>query len=353
MASSCRVAVLARLPKISPAAIATNTRKMTIFQGPSLSIASQGRGRGRHSTVARGRLLSMDATVAAASHSNPNPNTNESSTALVKLHIHNADDKDVQVASLILDSPPTNALTLEMLLDISSNIHSVENDHPDIQGLILRSNNPRIFSSGLNLHELHNPQDPERLAACWHAFQQVFIDLYGSRLATVAAIEGHAPAAGCLLALSCDYRIMASSDHNAAGAGTIGLNETVFGLVPPFWMFDLYARTIGVRNAEQAMTLGGLYSPEDALKYGLVDHLAERGHVEEEALREMRRWLVVDSETRVKCRQVTRMPFIEELERQREQDVQQFCDNIMCDTVQAKISAYVQRLKARMHSKTV
>jgi hypothetical protein len=108
MASSCRVAVLARLPKIFPAAIATNTRKMTIFQGPSASIASQGRGRGRHSTVARVRLLSMDAAAAAASHSNPNtitnisPNTGESSSALVKLHTHNADDKDVQVATLRL-----------------------------------------------------------------------------------------------------------------------------------------------------------------------------------------------------------------------------------------------------------
>jgi enoyl-CoA hydratase/carnithine racemase len=35
-------------------------------------------------------------------------------------------------------------------------------------------------------------------------------------LASIAAIEGHAPAAGCMLALSCDYRIMSETEDKHA-----------------------------------------------------------------------------------------------------------------------------------------
>jgi enoyl-CoA hydratase/carnithine racemase len=52
---------------------------------------------------------------------------------------------------------------------------------------------------------------------------------YGSPLATVAAIDGHAPAGGCLLSASCDERVMASGNFG------IGLNETQLGIVAPFW----------------------------------------------------------------------------------------------------------------------
>lgn len=43
-------------------------------------------------------------------------------------------------------------------------------------------------------------------------------------------LQGASPAGGCLLALSCDYRILADNPKY-----TIGLNETQLGIVAPFW----------------------------------------------------------------------------------------------------------------------
>lgn len=45
-----------------------------------------------------------------------------------------------------------------------------------------------------------------------------------------ASSQGASPAGGCLMALSCDYRVMADNPKYV-----MGLNETQLGIVAPFW----------------------------------------------------------------------------------------------------------------------
>ncbi len=119
--------------------------------------------------------------------------------------------------------------------------------NPKIQSVILSSSNPKIFSAGLDVSELISP-NPDRLPKFWSSLQQLYLDLYGSRLAIVAAIHGHAPAAGCFLAMACDYRIMSAGDNGDGGGGadsdmkkrfvpTIGLNETQLGIAGAYLLF--------------------------------------------------------------------------------------------------------------------
>lgn len=121
---------------------------------------------------------------------------------------------------------------------ICSSIKHIE-ANPKIQSLILTSSNPKIFSAGLDISELVVP-DKDRLPKFWNSLQQVYIDLYGSRLATVAAIQGHAPAAGCFLAMACDYRVMSAGDTGSESkkkhVPTIGLNETQLGIAGELFM---------------------------------------------------------------------------------------------------------------------
>lgn len=78
-------------------------------------------------------------------------------------------------------------------------------------------------------------------------------------------LKGHSPAGGCLLAISCDYRVM------VGGKFRIGLNETQLGIVAPYWFRDSMINTVGVRQTEMALQLGTLFSSEEALKIGLID----------------------------------------------------------------------------------
>lgn len=51
---------------------------------------------------------------------------------------------------------------------------------------------------------------------------------------------------------------------------TIGLNETRLGIIAPIFLRASLRNTISQREAEQALTLGTLYSTDEAFKVQLV-----------------------------------------------------------------------------------
>lgn len=71
--------------------------------------------------------------------------------------------------------------------------------------------------------------------------------------------QGHAPAGGCLISLSCEYRVMCPKY-------IIGLNETRVSLVAPLWVQASMRNVLTTREAEKALLLGTLYTTDEALK---------------------------------------------------------------------------------------
>jgi 3,2-trans-enoyl-CoA isomerase len=214
----------------------------------------------------------------------------------------------------------------------------------NIQAVILSSSNPAILSAGLDLTELYNP-DIKRLPKFWNSFQQVFLDLYGSRLAIIGAIEGHAPAAGCMLAMACDYRIMAESQGKKSG--TIGLNESQFGILAPPWLGQLMIRTIGFRKAEEALCLGTLFKPEDALKIGLVDKVVQSDIVLKTSYEVAKQFTKIPSQARFGSKMLARKPYLDELISTREADTSYFCKFIQNNAVQHGLGIYLEKLKQK------
>jgi len=247
------------------------------------------------------------------------------------------------VANLILNRPPVNSLSLEMCTEISNALKELE-AKKEIQAVILRSSNPAILSAGLDLTELYNP-NKERFEQFWTSFQQVFLDLYGSRLAVIGAIEGHAPAAGCMLAMACDYRIMAASHGDKFG--TIGLNEAQFGIAAPPWLGQLMIRTIGFRQAEEALTLGTLYSPEAALDIGLVDKLVHKDMVLGTSQDVAAKFAKIPPQARVASKMLARKEYLDELIMSRDSDTSHARDFICSDVVQAGLGKYLASLKRK------
>ena len=276
-------------------------------------------------------------------------------------------EEDDRIAVLELHRDPANALSLEFCREISGALSELKED-PDTTAVVVASSLPsRIFSAGLDAPtELYRP-DPDRLPEFWRSFQLLFLDLYGcTELSTVAALEGPAPAAGCMLALSCDCRAMLRSPNPAVGGGgPIGLNESHLGIVAPPWMCQQYIDVLGHRKAELALLAGTLFPPDQALEAGLVDELVVVEEEEDEsnhrdggsddgisptrraAIAKAREFADIPAGARTAAKKLTRGPLVETLTRDRDKDIDFFCEFVTSDPVQESLGMYLEALAAR------
>lgn len=233
---------------------------------------------------------------------------------------------------------------------------------PAIQGLILTSACPQVFSAGLDLTEMHlkmhldedadsNKQEDLRLRRLhdfWSAFQQVYLDLYCSRLACIAAISGHAPAAGCMLALCCDVRIMVAGDDSKPNKmPTIGLNESKLGIVAPPWLGQMFVDTVGRRQGELGLGLGLLYPPDTALDIGLIDEVVSANELTVRAAEEAAQWIQIPPTARVAAKMLIRKDRINRLIQNRRADKDNFCNFVQTAPVQLQLTAYLEKLAAK------
>ena len=169
------------------------------------------------------------------------------------------------VTELRLARPPVNALDPALCNDLAAALAAALANGA---GGIVLSGGPKVFSAGLDVpYLLSLGDDQAALLHAWTAFFDAARALLESPVPVVAAMAGHAPAGGCVLALCCDYRIMAEGPYR------IGLNETQVGLVAPEGIQALLARVVGPHRAERLLVAGAMPDAAEALRIGLVDEL--------------------------------------------------------------------------------
>jgi enoyl-CoA hydratase/carnithine racemase len=184
------------------------------------------------------------------------------------------------IAEVAMDRAPANALNLEL-------VRAVHNAHANACSAgaraIILTGRPGMFSGGLDVPELL-PQPRAAIALFWESFFQLNQALAASPVPVVAAVSGHAPAGGAVLALHCDYRI------GARGPFKIGLNEVAVGLPVPESILNTLAHVVGPRLAHRLAMTAELLPVEDALRVGLLDELAEPERLMERS-REWAAWV--------------------------------------------------------------
>lgn len=258
-------------------------------------------------------------------------------------------DPETGIAQILMNRAPVNSLSLEMLQAISQSLQDLEfvDDAEEVKAIILGSTlSSGIFSAGLEITEMYNP-NKDRLVQFWMAFQQLYLDLYYcDGPPVIAAIGGHAPAAGTMLALSCDYRIMVSKCNKGNKPPTIGLNETQLGITPPEWLAKQYIDTVGIRNAELGMSKGLLYTPEQALKINLIDEIYDGDNTKfmDHVVKEAILWSKIPTDARSQVKRMIREKRVQEFVTNRDQDLDFFINFVMNDTVQKNIGRYLERL---------
>jgi 3,2-trans-enoyl-CoA isomerase len=193
-----------------------------------------------------------------------------------------------RLALITLNRGKSNAMDREMITELTDMLHNINNDD-NIGGVII-SGREHFFSAGLDLIALY-AYNEEEIRSFWKLFLDFTANIVAFKKPMVAAINGHAPAGGCVIGLACDARVMAEGKY------IIGLNEVPVGIIVPDSIFQLYAFWLGKANASRSLLEGKLFSPEEALSIGLVDELVNPASIMTAAERRIRKYMAMESNT--------------------------------------------------------
>ncbi len=256
-------------------------------------------------------------------------------SALVEIHQH-GDVHEIRMAR-----PPVNALDIGLCEALVQAIGAAIAG--GAHGIVL-SGNGKVFSGGMDVpHLLAHGDDQQAMLGSWRAFFEVARSLAASPVPVVAALTGHAPAGGCVLALCCDYRVMARS-ADPQRPNVIGLNETQVGLVAPEGIQRLLRRLVGPGRAEQLLVTGALVPAEYALQIGLVDALADADQVVAESVGWLQRLLALPRDAVLRTRTIVRADVVDALD-ERNIGMHGFVEGWYAPETQAALQAMVARLR--------
>ncbi len=241
------------------------------------------------------------------------------------------------IRELRLARPPANALDPALIVALAD---AVERAPEEGIGALVLSGRPGMFSGGLDVPELLALDRPAMLRVLTDFFRLMRV-LAASRVPIVAAITGHAPAGGAVVALFCDRRVMADGDFK------IGLNEVRVGLSLPQVIHTAAVRVVGVREAERLAVAGLLVSAGEALSIGLVDELVPPEQVVERALEICRDLLRLPGRAMRVTRELCRRELVELFDAQQEATFARFVDDWFSEETQGALRALVERLKKR------
>ena len=131
------------------------------------------------------------------------------------------------------------------------------------------------FSAGLDLDELR-VADAAHVTRLLTTMERVVRKLFLYPAPTLAMLNGHAVAGGCLVAQCCDVRVCADDPKLR-----VGMTGVAIGLTYPPFVPAIFSHRVPAPHVETVLLGADRYGPADALRLGLVDEIAPRDRLRE------------------------------------------------------------------------
>lgn len=172
-------------------------------------------------------------------------------------HIRTRLHKDI--LWLILDRPPLNILSIEMLDQLTAALHNARKLSPRL--IVLMGAGERAFSAGVDVRDHLDGHENEMLRAVADNCA-AFEEIRARKIATVALVKGVALGGGCELAALCDT-VLAHED------ATFGLPEIGLGVFPPV-ASAYFPALLGCSTTMRLVLTGEIINAREALRLGLA-----------------------------------------------------------------------------------
>ncbi|MCA0932555.1 enoyl-CoA hydratase/isomerase family protein [Lutimonas saemankumensis] len=158
-----------------------------------------------------------------------------------------------------------NALNKATIEELSDAFKVLEADS-DIRAIIITGSGEKAFVAGADISEFSDFDIDEGKELAQRG-QTMLFDLV-SELSTpvIAAVNGFALGGGLELAMACHIRV---GSENAR----MGLPEVSLGLIPGYGGTQRLPQLVGKGKALEMITTGGMISADEALKWGLLNHV--------------------------------------------------------------------------------
>jgi Delta3-Delta2-enoyl-CoA isomerase len=189
-------------------------------------------------------------------------------------------ERQGEIGILFIDTDRNNAINDDSIREAHALMDEAERD-PAIHALVVTSCHDSIFCPGVDLPSLMG-RSRQEMRAFYDALTGLVRRKFSYPKPEIYALNGHCIAAGLMMALAGDYRIMAD------GRYYIGLMEIELGLASPIGVVAMLGHVLGARTAELVLFEGEKFLPEAARSLGLVDEVVERGVLLDRAMERAR-----------------------------------------------------------------
>jgi enoyl-CoA hydratase len=182
-------------------------------------------------------------------------------------------ERQGEVALLRLENGKANAISPQF----ADRLETMLSQLGDARAAVITGQGS-AFCAGLDLPSLVGLNRAQMRSFIFR-FDNLMMRVFELPIPLVAAINGHAVAGGCVLALQADVRIAVDRD-----TARIGLNETQLGIgLPSLVVESLRWQLPGPSLAAIALE-GRLFSPREALQVGLLHQVAPENELLPQAL---------------------------------------------------------------------
>ncbi len=176
--------------------------------------------------------------------------------------------REGSVGVITVNNPPVNALSQAVRQGLRDCLKQGQADADAKVLMILGAG--RTFIAGADIREFGKPPQEPNLP-------DVIAEMEQSEKVVVAAIHGTALGGGLEVCLGTHYRV-------AVPSARVGLPEVKLGLLPGAGGTQRLPRLTGPEAALEIMTTGRFVPAKEALKLGIIDHIAEQEDVREAGL---------------------------------------------------------------------
>jgi enoyl-CoA hydratase/carnithine racemase len=173
--------------------------------------------------------------------------------------------RDGAIVEVVLNGPPANALSPEIVKGLHAAMDSEEIAHA--KAIVVSSAVEGFFAAGADIKHMSSV-DAASFREYGDGLRGALERLAALPVVSVAAIDGLALGGGLELAMACTMRV-------AAPRARLGLPEVKLGLIPGAGGTQRLPRLVGRGRALDIMLTGRQVEADEAYRIGLVDRLAE------------------------------------------------------------------------------